>query len=492
MSQLQKMFVAYCYKLKPNKEQAKKMTNWLNMLRANYNFNLRDRIEAYEQARSPVLGNYSRLDNQGVCCPLTCSVSKNATIGMPWKNNGKKRSAYEQQSSNLPTLKIERPWYKDIHSTVLQQNLKRLHKAFDNFFQGRATQAGRGSRPDAPSRGYPKFKRRSKFRSFSYSTGQVKVNNNAVYLPGIGWMTYFNSRVIPQGFKMKTVTVRRKADGWYISFRLEDKTVPDISKIELNQVKTAIAGDLGINKLISLSDDTIVPNPKFFKKYERRKAIRQRRASRKKKGSKNRAKAYQYLAKIDQKIVNERTDYHWKIANDLCRKAEVLIFESLNIKGLLKKCQPKQDENGKYLKNGREAKKALSRLIADCAWGELKLKIKSVAEKLGLYFVEVDPKNSSRQCRKCGYIDQENRQKERFFCLNCNHLEDSDISASKILLNRGLKQLGISQSRLLAVRQEVTAQEISLGLPDEPSNPNKIQQLSLFDFNLWSANLVIN
>ena len=473
------MFVAYCYKLKPSHKQTEKMTNWLNMLRANYNFSLRDRIEAYEQVRSPILGNYSRLDNQGLCCPLTCSVSKNATIGIPWKNNGKKRSAYEQQSSNLPILKKARPWYADIHSTVLQQNLKRLNKAFDSFFQGK---------------GYPKYKRRSKFRSFCYPPGQVKVNNSSVYLPGIGWMGYFNSRLIPEGFKVRTVTIRRKADGWYISLRLEDKTIPDVPKIELSQVKNGIAGDLGIKKLISLSDDTIIPNPKFFQKYERRKAIRARRASRKKKGSKNRAKAYQYLAKIDQKIVNEKGDYHWKIANQLCRKAEVLIFENLQIKNLLKKCQPKQDENGKYLKNGREAKKALSRLISDCAWGELKLKIKSVADKLGLHFVEVDPKNSSRQCRKCGYIDKNNRKGERFLCLNenCNHLEDSDVQAAKNLLNRGLKQLGISQFQLPSVRRKVTAQEISLGLPDEPSNPNKTEQLLLFDFNLWSANLAIS
>ncbi|MDJ0577276.1 MAG: zinc ribbon domain-containing protein [Xenococcaceae cyanobacterium MO_234.B1] len=149
----------------------------------------------------------------------------------------------------------------------------------------------------------------------------------------------------------------------------------------------------------------------------------------------------------------------------------------------------------------------MSRLIADCAWGELKLKIKSVADKLGLHFVEVDPKNSSRQCRKCGYIDQKNRNKERFFCIQCFHLEDADNQAAKVLLNRGLKQLGISeglwaelgsapckprQSQLPSVRRKVTAQDISLALADEPSNPNKIKQLSLFNYDLWSANLVIN
>ncbi len=108
--------------------------------------------------------------------------------------------------------------------------------------------------------------------------------------------------------------------------------------------------------------------------------------------------------------------------------------------------------------------------------------------------MEVDPKNSSRQCRKCGYIDKNNRKGERFLCLNenCNHLEDSDVQAAKNLLNRGLKQLGISQSQLSVVRRKVTTTEISSTLVDEPSNPKKNNQLLLFDFDLWSANLVID
>lgn len=471
------MFIAYGFKLKPNTNQAKQMTNWLFMLRANYNFNLRDRIEAYEQVKMPVLGNYCRLDNQGKCCPLTCSVNKSAANGYPWKNNGKRRGAYEQQSSALPPLKKERPWYRDIHSTVLQQNLKRLHLAFNNFFQGR---------------GYPKYKNKSKFKSFTYPPGPIKLSNKAIYLPGIGWLKYFNSRSIPAGFKIRSATVRRKADGWYISLRLEDQTIPNVPKIELTKIKTALGADLGVNKLVSLSNEKIITNPKFVQQNERRKSIRQRRASRKKKGSKNRSKAYQYLAKIDLKMTNQRQDYHWKIANKLCRQAEVLVFEDLNIKGLLKRCQPKKDENGKYLKNGRNAKKASSKLISDAAWGELKLKVQSVAEKLGRHYVEINPRNSSRECHKCGHIAKENRKKERFFCVECNHLEDSDIQAAKTILNRGLKQLGVDPNQLPMVRRKVTATEISLGLPDEPSNPTKNEQLTLFDSSLWSVDSVMN
>ena len=459
------MILAHVYKLKPSNGQSQKMNDWLNMLRAFYNFCLRDRIEAYEQVRSPLMGSYSRLDNQGECCPLTCSVSKEAITGYPWKNNGKRRGAGEQQSSYLPELKQLRPWYKTIDANVQQMNLRRLNTAFTKFFDGTG--------------GYPNFKNRSKFRSFSYVPGQVRIENNQIKLPGIGWCRFYLSRPLPVSFDIRTVTVRRKSDNWYISVRLENKDIPDIQPIDKTQVKTAIAADLGIKKLCALSNGEMIANPQFAKKLERRKCIRQRRASRKVKGSKNRAKAYRELAKIDRKITNQRTDYQWKVANRLCRLGDAIILEDLNIKGMMKRCKPKQDEFGKYLKNGQSAKKGLNKVIADAEWGELKLKTKAVAEKLGLIFTEVNPKFSSQECNCCGHVSKTNRKKERFLCEACGYIEDADTQASLNLLDRGLQQLGISPTQLRAVRPKVTAQDISLALADEPSNP---QQLTLFEW----------
>ena len=145
------MIISYVYKLKPSNWQAILMERWLDMLRAFFNFCLRDRIEAYEQVSKPVLGNYSRLDNQGECCPLACSVNKTATVGYPWRKNGKRRSAGMQQDAYLPEMKIARPWYKSINADVLQMNLRRLNDAYSRFFDGQG--------------GYPNFKSRSKFRS---------------------------------------------------------------------------------------------------------------------------------------------------------------------------------------------------------------------------------------------------------------------------------------------------------------------------------------
>ena len=144
------MILAHKYKLKPSKTQQEIMRRWLAMLRSHYNFCLRDRMDAYEQVRAQKLGNYCNLRTFAECCPLTCSVSKNSNVGEPFKVNGKKRNAYEMQSSELPSLKKARPWYKKVHSTVLQQNLKRLDTAFKNFFSGK---------------NYPKFKTRQRFKS---------------------------------------------------------------------------------------------------------------------------------------------------------------------------------------------------------------------------------------------------------------------------------------------------------------------------------------
>ena len=84
------MILAYKYKLRVSPSQEMIMTNWLSMLRSHYNFCLRDRIEAYEQVKSPKLGNYSDLKTKADCCPFTCSISSKSQLGEPFKKSGKK------------------------------------------------------------------------------------------------------------------------------------------------------------------------------------------------------------------------------------------------------------------------------------------------------------------------------------------------------------------------------------------------------------------
>lgn len=251
------MLISYGYKLSPSRNQAATMERHVEMLRLQYNFRIRERSEAYEQVSRPILGNYCDIRTQVECCPLTCSVSKNALYGDPWTSSGKKRSALAQQDADLPSLKRERPWYASIQHHVLQQMLRQVDNAFQRFFLGEAK--------------YPKTKRRGKFRSFTYPPGDVRFQGSKVRLPSIGWMKFFQSRPFPDGFAVRSVTVRRKADGFYISVRLQNDSS---HKHALpGDVKTAIGADLGISKLVSLSNGETIANPRFAQRNERRRKI---------------------------------------------------------------------------------------------------------------------------------------------------------------------------------------------------------------------------
>ena len=187
---------------------------------------------------------------------MTSCVSKNGATGEPGKigktdKDGKvknpRRNPGDIQITALSELKAARPWLAWIDSTVLQQNVKRLDTAYKNFFDGR---------------GFPKFKNRSNFTSFTFVMG-VKIQGSKIYLPKLGWMRFYNSRPIPNGFTVKACTVRKRQNGWYVSLRIEDKSVPDYTTKPLQDVVKVIGCDMGLTKLVDISDGTQIENPKF-------------------------------------------------------------------------------------------------------------------------------------------------------------------------------------------------------------------------------------
>jgi putative transposase len=463
------MLLSYVYKLNPSLKQVEKMERWLHLLRLQYNFRVRERTEAYEQAKAPVMGNYCIIQTQAECCPLTCSVSKGAFYGNPWSTKGKKRSPLAQQDANLVDLKKERPWYGEICYHVLQQMLKQVDAAFVRFYKGLGK--------------YPKTKRRGKFRSFTYPAGDVGFKGNKVRLPAIGWMRFFQSRSFPLGFKIRSTTVRKKADGFYISVLLQDDTVPTASASQ--QIQTALGVDLGIKKLISLSTGETIVNPRFYKQMERKRSRLNRAANRQVLGSHRRQKLYQQIAKLEQKVTNQREDYQWKIAHNLVKRFDLIVFENLNVQGMMARCKPKQDESGKYLRNGQSAKSGLNKAIADAAWGSLKLKVKILSERAGVLVHEVKPNFSSQECSACSYISPTNRHKEKFLCEHCGHHADADVDAAKVILKRGLNELGINLDAVSGVprkqdkstpKEPVARQGVSTALAVEPGNPHQVEE----------------
>lgn len=473
------MIFAYVYKLDPSETQGEVMSSWLSMLKSQYNFRLAERIEAYQQTK--IEGLYCDIRSKSEITPFTCSLSKSALHGEVFKikkdGTASKRSAYEIQSSNLVSLKTTRPWYREIYSAVLQQMLKQLDTAYKNFFE--------------QGRGYPRFKRKADCKSFTYPQN-VKFQGNKVYLPSIGWMKFYKSRAFPDGFTVKSVTVRLRPSGWYMSVRLEDKSVPVIIP-QVSQDATVLGIDLGVKKLAALSNKEVIPNPKFRfnNKTNRQHEIRHRRVTRKQKGSKNRKKAVARLSILDELIARRRKDYQWKNASKIVALAQVVVFEDLNIQGMIRRCKPKLDENGKYIRNGQAAKTGLNRLILDAGWGDLKDKVKSLSTRAGVTVIEINPKHTSQECSQCGHIDKANRSCEKFVCTCCGHFVDADIDAAVVIAARGRKLLNLDAVRVDNSEQgKITLLETSPTLVGEPENQNfKVGRAEYVQLNLFAMDV---
>ncbi len=351
----------------------------------------------------------------------------------PWKQDGKRRGPGLMQDAYLPELKVARPWYKAIHSNVLQMLIKRLDAAMEGFYKH--------------GRGFPNFKNRSNFRSFQYKPNDVKIDGSKVYLPSVGWMRFHNSRPIPEGFNIRTVTIRFKTDGWYMSVRIEDKSVPEVLVPSDSDIKTVVGLDMGIGKLVYCSDGSAIDNPRFAtsKKTRQKLKIRQRRVSRKKKGSRKQRRCQQQVSQLQQQIASRRESYQRQIAFRIVSKADGIAVEDLNIRGMKARCKPKYDEQkGRFLVNGQSAKRGLNRSISDAAWGELTRKIEYAAAKRGKKVYLVNPRHTSQECSTCHHIDADSRDGERFICTACGHIDDANLRAARNVKAKAIKQYGLT------------------------------------------------
>lgn len=487
------MILSYVYKLRSSGGQSAKMDAWLNMLRGHYNWCLADRIEVYHSQF--IQGAYCNLRTKAEAYPLACCVVKNGATGNPWQDSGKKRNAGTIQDAGLVELKVARPWYKSIDSDVLQRNIARLNTAYKNFFDGR---------------GFPAFKNRSNFRSFEYKPGRVKLEGSKAYLPKIGWMRFFDSRPIPSGFAVRSVTIRKKTNGWFMSVRLEDATVPEPPVPPTSEIKTAVGLDMGLTKLVHCSDGSDVNNPRFGtnKKTRRILKIRQRRLSRTKRGSQNRKEHVARVAALHNQVTNRRSAYQWQVANKLIKKADAVVVENLNIRGMVKRCKPKRDEStGRFLANGQSASRGLNRSILDASWGELISKIEYVAAKSGKVLLKVDPRHTSQKCSACGFVDKASRDREKFICTECGHLDHADKQAARNIKQKAVLEYGLSlikkvrrdspKPKQLTLFETPSAestvpkrrhQSACKGKRSEPGNLEV--QLDLFSQDIWNVSSI--
>ena len=296
------MRTAYQYKLRPTKQQVTEIDRWLSMLCAQYNYLLADRFNWHEQNRCAINA-----------CPLICHLPELRV-----------HPDYFYQKKTLPQLEKTPPWYREIYSQVLQDVVKRVKVTFDRFLKGDSN----GKRS-----GRPRFKSRSRDRTFTYP--QMKdacLQGKLVNLPMLGKVKIILHRQIPDGFKIKTASVTKKADGYYITVSLESQTVPEIKPDFHPDAITGI--DLGLKEFLTTAEGETVAIPQHYRQAQKRLKVIQKRVSRRKKGSNRRQKAVKQLGCQHQKVDAQRKDFHFKTANYLLSKYDVVAHEDLNIKGL--------------------------------------------------------------------------------------------------------------------------------------------------------------
>jgi putative transposase len=306
---------------------------------------------------------------------------------------------YNAQAIRLPQIKHIRKYVGGVYSQVLQDVLRRVEKTFADFFR----RAKEGKTP-----GFPRFKPASRYDSFIYPQSGFNLAGNKLHLSKIGSCRIHLSRPI-EGW-IKTCTIKRETDGWYVIFAVEENQSRFFPK-----TGKRVGIDVGIENFATLSTGEAIANPEYLRESERELKRAQRKVShRKDKRSNRRRKSVKLLAKRHQKIARQKADFHHKTALKIVREFDKIEVEDLNIKGMVKAHR-------------------LAKSISDAGWSQFTKILTSKAESAGREVIKVNPSYTSQDCSKCGTRGVRKTLATREHrCLNCGLVMHRDHNASNV------------------------------------------------------------
>lgn len=314
----------------------------------------------------------------------------------------RKQLYYVHQSAQLPAIKTDRPEFQLIYAQVLQSTLRRIDRTFVDFF--RRVKRG-GVKP-----GYPRFRSRSRYGSFTYPQHGFWFKGNKLTLSKIGTCRVRLSR--PIDGRIKTLTVKREVDGWYIYLSVEIDRCKYIPK-----TGQAIGVDMGIESFATLSTGDQIKVPAFFRQAERGVKTAQRRVSRRKYRGSNRKKAIRLLAKQHLKVRRQKVDLFHKLSLELIHRFDTFIFEDLHIAGMVRNHH-------------------LAKVISEAAWNTfLDIHI-GKAENAGRVVRLVRAAFTSQDCSSCGSRVRKTLSEREHRCIECGLVLHRDHNAAINILAR--------------------------------------------------------
>ena len=363
-------------------------------------------IKTYKFRIYPTRAQVTRLEaTLDICCELYNAALQERRDAWRIKRESVN---YHAQSMQLPEIKAIRPELNTVYAQVLQDTLKRLNKAFDAFF--RRVKSGEKA-------GFPRFRSRSRYSSFAYPQIQrgLRLEGSKLVLPKIGKIKIKLHRPI-EG-KIKTLTITRSSTSkWFACFSVE------VEHERLSDNQNAVGIDMGISNFATLSTSEEIANPKFFRADEKPLEKAQRKLSAAKRGTPDRAKRRKIVAQIHERIANKRRDFAHQESRKLVNKYGIIIFENLNIRGMVKN-------------------HCLAKSISDAAWNQLIQYTTYKAEWAGRCVRQVNPRNTSQACSGCGSIVEKALSERVHSCFDCGLVLDRDKNAARNILSLGLQAL---------------------------------------------------
>lgn len=364
---------AYKYRFYPTPEQAVLLARTFGCVRFVYNAVLRYRTDAF----------YERQEKVG----------------------------YAKASTRLTALKKDPDlaFLNEVSCVPLQQSLRHQQTAFKNFFDGRAR--------------YPRFKSKRHRQSAEFTRSAFKYRDGQLFLAksreplAVRW-----TRDLP--CEPTTLTISKDSAGRYFVSCLcefDPQALPVTPKM--------VGIDLGLKDLFVTSDGHRTGNPRHTAKYAARLAKAQQRLSRKKLGSRNRAKARMRVARIHAKLSDCRMDHLHKLSRKIVNENQVICVESLKVKNMLRN-------------------RSLAKSISDAGWGEFVRQLACKAEWAGRQFVAIDQwYPSSKRCSGCGFVmDAMPLNVRHWACPECAAEHDRDLNAAINIKAAGLAVLALGES----------------------------------------------